>query len=405
MVKRRAKQYPPGTRPHGNGIEIKFIWPKEAKTYAYKTLDWQPSPINLERAGKLRQSIVDAIKHDAFKWADFFPDDYRATERQGGTFAHYAQSWLNSPQNDWKPQTRYKFKNLLNQIWMPHIHDKPIRACTYTVLLDVLAAVTAAHKEANGKEPGKSTYNDWLTCLRGVFDMAVRDGAIPRASNPAMDFKNKTRDRTEPDPFDREEFEAIIADIYKHDGDMWGAWFELGFFTGMRYPSEPAALLWRNVDLKRNEVQVTQIYSKHAAGGIQATTKTGVARTVHLNSRARHALVVARELTGFGEYVFTQANGPVKSGEPQRAMWRASLKRLGIRHRDAYNVRHTYATFCIMNGAKPAFVARQLGNSMAELFKTYAKWIGRFDDKSEMDKIEEGIAKNCALVAKTWREK
>lgn len=405
MDKRRIKRYAPGTRPHGTGIEIKFIWPKGAKTYAYKTLDWQPTPANLDRAGKLRQSIVDTIKHSTFKWADFFPDDYRATERQAGTFAHYAQSWLNSPQNDWKPQTRYKFKSILNRIWMPHIHDKPIRACTYTLLLDALAAVMAAHKAANDKEPGKSTYNDWLTCLRGVFDMAVRDGAINRAVNPAVDFQNKTRDRTEPDPFDREEIEMIIADIYKNDGNMWGAWFELGFFTGMRYPSEPAALVWKNVDLKRNEIQINRIYSKHAAGGIQHTTKTGVARTVHLNSRARHALVVSREITGFGEYVFMQANGPVKSGDPQRIIWRSSLKRLGLRYRDPYNMRHSYATFGMMAGANPAFMARQLGHSLAEFFKTYAKWINRVDNQFQMDLIEKGMEKNNTNVAQTWLEK
>lgn len=354
----------------------------------------------------MRQAVVDAINHGTFRWENFFPGDPRATERVAGTFYDYAQTWLDSAENDWKPQTRYKWRGILNRVWMPDLAHNRITACGYLDISATLASAVAAHRSAHGKDPSKSLYNDWLTCLRGVFDMAVRGGVLTRTTNPAAEFRNKTRERTEPDPFGQDEADAIIADIYRHDGDMWGAWFELGFFAGLRYPSEPSALAWSNIDLRRGEMRITQIRSKHAKGGIQGTTKTGIARTVMLNSRSLGALSAARRISGFkGGWVFIQPNGgPVITGDPQRAMWRASLARLKIRYRDPYNMRHSYASITLSAGANPAFMARQLGHSLEEFFKTYAKWIDRTSNQFQMDVIETGISKSVAKVGQKYNE-
>jgi len=286
---------------------------------------------------------------------------------------------------------------------------KPIKHIDYPTLTKALKQAVDAHIEKNKRDPSVSLYNDWLTCLRGVFEAAIKDQAISRATNPAAEFKNKTRIKTEPDPLDADEMNKIIADIYKHNGDMWGAWFELGFYTGMRYPSEPSALTWQHVDFSRNEIKVNQIRNRHAKDGIQKKTKTGVQRTILLNSRAQHAIKKARAFSGFNdEWVFLQDvknAAPVITGDPQRNMWRASLKRLGIRHRDMYNMRHSYATFGLMNNANPGFMASQLGHSLEEFFKTYAKWINRMNNSQQLDFIEKGIQGNEVNEARLSHEK
>lgn len=397
MDSRRTK-FPRGVRPHGVGIQIKFTYPKGATAYTYKTLDWPPSPANLIKAGRLRQEIVDAIKHGTFRWPDFFPDDHRAPATSG-TFFDFAQAWLDAPTNDWKPQTRYKWRGILNRVWIPALDERPINTLTLADLTAALAAAIETYNGTRGKEPGKAIYNDWLTCVRGVFAHAITAGALTRATNPAAELRNKKRDSTEPDPFDAAEADAIIADIYVHDGPMWGAWFEFGFFTGLRYPSEASALQWPNVDMRKGYVRITQIHSKHASkesGYIQQTTKTGVARTVQLNSRALHALNQVKPITKFSDsWVFVGPRGaPIIEGNAQRAMWRAALKRLGIRYRDPYAMRHTYATRCLMASANPAFMARQLGHSIEEFFRTYATWIDRTSADLQMRLIEDSLHAN-----------
>ena len=69
--------------------------------------------------------------------------------------------------------------------------------------------------------------------------------------------------------------------------------------------------------------------------------------------------------------------------------WVPALKAAGVRHRRAYQTRHTFATTALMAGANPAYIARQLGHTNAQmLFKTYSKWIDGADRGREKEKVE-----------------
>lgn len=45
-----------------------------------------------------------------------------------------------------------------------------------------------------------------------------------------------------------------------------------------------------------------------------------------------------------------------------------------------------------MSGAKPAFLAKQLGHSLRMFFEVYAKWISSVDDRLEIAKVDFAIA-------------
>ena len=395
----KQKQYPTGVKPHGPGIQIYFKL-KGEKNYTYETLPWQPSPANLSKAGRLRADIVAAIKHNTFRYAEYFPDSPNAQGKGDNTFFTLAQSWLNDPGHNWSDNTRYKYKQILNTVWVPHLYEKAVHTLTYSDLNSALITATAEFKDKNEKEVSQSAYNNWLLCIRGVFHTAEKNQLIKPANNPCQWLSNKTRVKPEIDPFTLEEAELIIADIYKHEAQIWGAWYELGFFTGMRYPSEPAALQWHNIDLRKGELKITHTRDRYS---LKPTTKTGVHRTILLNSRARAALQRLRAITGTQDsFVFIQpTNGePVVQGEPQRDMLKSSLKRLKIRPRPAYNMRHTYATACLMAGSKPGWVANQLGHSLEEFFKTYARWLNSDDDARELALIEGKISESWQKVGK-----
>jgi integrase len=81
-----------------------------------------------------------------------------------------------------------------------------------------------------------------------------------------------------------------------------------------------------------------------------------------------------------------------------RSFWKITLKQLGLRYRRPYNMRHTYPTFGIMSGARPAFLASQLGHSLQVFFQVYGKWINSKDDREEIAKV------NAAIEQKTHNE-
>lgn len=386
---RQQKTNPTGVKPREKAIQIYFRLKGETD-YCYETLAWNPTPTNLTRAGKLRAEIVEKIKHDVFVYRDYFPNSPRA-QNESGTFAQYAQAWLDSPSNDWTPQSRYKFKGILQRVWMPSLHNLHARLITPAKLTEALAVAMIQFKEKNNKEPSKSLFNDWLLCVRGVFATAVTAGAIRRLEDPTQELQNKTRDKTDADPFDVNEANAVIEAAYADFGDMWGAWFEIGFYSGMRFPSEPSALTWADIDMSKAEARINKSHTKM---GLQNRTKTGKSRILYLNTRCRNALERLHPLThAQGGPIFrNNAGGDTYNAKAQRNMWRATLEKLGIRYRDMYNMRHTYATFGLMNGVNPAFMAGQLGHSVEEFFKTYAKWINTNQNQAQILLIEHALS-------------
>jgi integrase len=54
--------------------------------------------------------------------------------------------------------------------------------------------------------------------------------------------------------------------------------------------------------------------------------------------------------------------------------------------------RHTFATICLMSGANPSWVARQLGHASSKmLFEVYSRWIEGADKGLERGKVEAWI--------------
>ncbi|MFX7776418.1 tyrosine-type recombinase/integrase, partial [Acinetobacter baumannii] len=57
-------------------------------------------------------------------------------------------------------------------------------------------------------------------------------------------------------------------------------------------------------------------------------------------------------------------------------MWARALKAAGIRHRPSYQLRHTFATQCIIKGLPLPYVAKVLGHSTIDtLIRHYAGWV------------------------------
>jgi len=202
------------------------------------------------------------------------------------------------------------------------------------------------------------------------------------------------------DPFTVAEADAIIEHLYNtltHSMQIYAAYFEFAFYTGMR-PSEIAALRWDEVDKKKRLANVCRIVADYK---IEERTKTRNERQVMLNSRAMHAIAVAEQIAeqrakqsrrkqGRSPYVFppTKNFEFIQQSSVTDKHFQAALSELKIRARRQYNCRHTYATMCLMAGMNPAFITTQLGHSVQMLLTTYARWINSSTDWSELNKLE-----------------
>ena len=58
------------------------------------------------------------------------------------------------------------------------------------------------------------------------------------------------------------------------------------------------------------------------------------------------------------------------------ARWNAAVKRAGIRRRNPYHTRHTFACWLLPAGANPSFIANQMGHENAQMvYEVYSTWI------------------------------
>lgn len=377
---------PPGVRTRGDAIEINFMWRGQRH---FVTWPIAPTPQNIDAAGRVRAQVAQRSRLGILSDADlltFFPGAFPELEKATGVrqFGPLAQKWLDTVQV--RASTREEYRKTLQRYWIPEFADRDIGEIRYSELLEAVKEI---------EWTSAKTRNNSLIPLRGVFELARLDQVIE--SNPTELLKNEAHDTEPPDPFTAEETELILADLReRHQGaeQAYLFYFELAFFTGLR-TGELLALTWSDIDLRRGVIRIKNAMSR---GKLAGKTKTSRSRDVLLNERAAATIVQLKALTYLEHgsvFKSPRVDSPWLTGKGPRTVFHASLKRLGIRRRPAYNTRHTYATTMLMAGVNLAFCADQLGHSIAMLLKHYARWLRSDADKSEMDKITGALNAKC----------
>ncbi len=261
-----------------------------------------------------------------------------------------------------------------------------IRFGSFSLALTALAS----RPELTGK-----TVNNYVSVLRRAMELAVADKTI--SANPVSAVTRAKHQKPLPDPFSREEAEAIVADMVAHYPAPFANYIEFKFFTGLR-TSESFGLHWRDVDFAGKHLLVHRAIVR---GVEKLNTKTNTARQVILNSRALAAAQRQRKHTQVrNAHVFLDPRYEEPWFEERafrRSYWEPSLRRLGMRYRPPYNTRHTYATMMLMAGMTPAFCAKQLGHSVEMFLRTYAKWIDGGQNALEMKRLEEALQRDSSL--------
>ncbi|MCH7381153.1 tyrosine-type recombinase/integrase [Acinetobacter higginsii] len=369
---------PRGVRIKDNAIEINF---SRSKQRYYITLPHPATAEGISAASKIRSELVTKAKWGILTDADIAAakgikvEDNSVIVGNGTLFQEVAQKYLRLCESNL--DTKKGYKNILTKHWMPHLALVPIHQITSDDIKELIA-------ESNFKTA--KTLNNCLIPLRGVFAIALENKII--STNPIDYVKNKKVQIDIPDPFSREEMNTLLNWLNKNlegDDHFYYWYFELAFWCGCR-PSELIALRWTDVDFFNGTIRINK---SRVRGHEKNVTKTHTAREVYLNERSKNALTAIKNLKLSSSYVMIcpETGEPFFNEKPPRNRMVEAMKACAIRHRPAYNARHTYATMLLMDGVNPVFVADQLGHSLQMLIKRYAKWIHGDKNKIEIAKL------------------
>ena len=281
------------------------------------------------------------------------------------SFSELVTTWLENRRIELCANTYRKTGSQLKTITKIVGAETLIREITHNDILryrtELLEGATMYSLETRANKIGRSvrTVDNYVALLCSLLRFAHRSGFTSEKAFEGI--KKLQKSKTKPDPLTRTEFDKLMD---ANDGQRRNLW-QFAVYSGLRH-GELAALAWEDIDLKAGTVSVKRSLNTLGMFG-PPKTEAGI-RTVALLQPAIDALVAQQELTGkypkteivyhHREYGHTERqrvhfvfmprarNGeqkPYYSLSSIGDRWNSAVKRAGIRRRNPYHTRHTFA--------------------------------------------------------------
>jgi integrase len=325
----------------------------------FETLNLRASRSGIEEAARIRRQRIDELRSGA-RWAQ--------SEYPSIPFSEAAQRYLDFA--DLALSTRNGYRDALNLYWMPHLRDR------------VVSGIRAAELRAIDRTtqwPSAKTRKNSVSALRQVFRFSVDEEYS--SMNPAVDLRasRAKRDRREPDPYTTAERDTLLTWLEQNCADTVHAYFLVAFSSGMR-TGELLALRWDDYDGESLRVNKSRVRRE-----LKGSTKTYLTRRILIPDATCRALNRLPSRFRREEIFLNQYGRPYLSAyHLNQHLERAHAANRIRRRGGPYPWRHTYASIGLTRGARPAFLAKQLGHTLQVFYSTYARWIESEDDRAQL---------------------
>jgi len=183
----------------------------------------------------------------------------------------------------------------------------------------------------------------------------------------------------EPDPFDEEERDKILAYFSDRDRHYYPLVY-LHFWSGLR-PGEAIGLRRSDVDLRKGSLTVRR---SRTMGEDNAPKTKRSKRTISLRPHVVLALRAMPSPLHPREDAFfftTQHGNPIDQERFVDKHWRRVFAATGVRPRKFYATRHTFISIALTKGANLKWLATYCGTSIEMIERHYSKWLGNDDDQ------------------------
>jgi integrase len=292
--------------------------------------------------------------------------DIAQDKTQAPLFKDYSELWLNGYIKSLRRQSTFeRYQDVLKRHINPTLGNRPIDEITRGEIRDLLLKL-------NRKGLSRSSICLIRDVIGGPLSFAVDEELIPL--NPASGITKKLqlrRDRKiEIEPLNTEEVRLFLESSQTHALEHY-PFFLCAFRTGMRL-GELLGLQWGDVDWHGKFIRVSRSYKL----GRMTPTKTGKIRRVDMSDhlvetlRNLHKIRKRQALKeGLGEVIdtiFHRASKPMEQNYIRRVFKRL-LTKAGLREIRLHDVRHTYASLLLSDGASPVYVKEQLGHTSIQM--------------------------------------
>jgi integrase len=298
-----------------------------------------------------------------------------AADNKRPSFDTYADGWLKDyARIECKTSTADGYTGVLVQYLRPRFGKKLLHEITRD---DIKALIN----DLIGKDLSRNTIRNALCVIRGLFNYAIEEGLVE--SNPAARLGRFTRSAKTPETKGIALTTMEVQQFLKAAQEIWPDYHPLLLMAvraGLRR-GELVALQWGDVQLGGDDndserfilVQHNYVRREHT------TTKSKKARRVDMSRELRRILVELRDKCLLGAYqkgkidisdqlVFRSPEGRIL--DPDNLYHRVFLPVLakaGIRRIRLHDLRHTFGSLLLQNGASIVYVKEQMGHSSIQV--------------------------------------
>jgi len=340
---------------------------------------------NVKRAEKFTNLIQAEIDNGIFQYEKHFPHGAKialfTSKKEDIPFNQYFADWMEG--KVLKETTRRNWTSAFWKHLYPFFKDRVISTITRADVRRFQRSLTE-----KGLEP--STINDKpMKVLRMMLNQAYVDEIIPK--NPALAVKRLPQGMTDVDPFNLEERHAVIEGFQRY-ASLYAPYVVCGFWTGWR-PNEACALKWSRVDFQQGKILIRE---GRVLGQTGIPKSSGSLRDIDVLEPVHQALLAQKAVSWMvGTYVFLdRKQKPLNQEIFRQKIWEPMLKRLNVRYRPPYQMRHTFATLAISAGENVNWVARMLGHKSPvvtlEKYNRFIPNLTRADGKALLGMGEMG---------------
>lgn len=281
-------------------------------------------------------------------------------------FQEFADIWLEEMKVEWSYSHLVDVEGILNKYLIPAFGRKKISAIDKAQIMQ-FRSILAKIPGRNRQFLSPSRVNHIMTPLRMILNEAAERYDFPSSWKNIRTLKVG---RTEVAPFSLAEVERFLDVV---DGD-YHTYYVTRFFTGMR-TGEVDALMWKDIDLANKTLTVSQSIVR---GRLKGLKTEGSYRVIQLTDRVvealtKHQIVADKKL----KYVFTNASKRhLNYAVIARSVWYPALNKAGLKLRNPYQTRHTFATLLLAAGESPEWIANQMGHTTTTmLFRVYSRYV------------------------------
>jgi integrase len=267
--------------------------------------------------------------------------------------------------------TQANYASMLDVHLIPRIGDRRLTGLTVEVVSDLRAGMAA-------DGVGDQSILKALTVLQSILQRAVEWRRIDR--NPVRDVRKPSQARTRVvRPLVPQSVEQMRAYLLDTDRRLDATLVSVLAYAGLR-PGEAIGLRWHDLGER------TLLIERSVAFGQFKSTKTASTRSVRLLAPLKEDLLNWRAHTSRGkdlDLIFPAPDGsPWNDDRVRNWRKREFAEHAGVAHARPYDLRHSFVSLLIAQGATVVEVARQAGHAPTMTLSTYAHL---FDELDEAD--------------------